>query len=73
MALPKIETANELSDDDLQVEIVAVKKELFDYRLKLATRQTVKPHMFKHAKHKLSQLMTVERSRQVQAQASGES
>jgi large subunit ribosomal protein L29 len=73
MALPKIQTLEELSDEDLQEEIVAVKKELFDYRLKLATRQVVKPHMFKHAKHKLSQLMTVERSRQVKAQASGES
>jgi large subunit ribosomal protein L29 len=73
MALPKIQTLEELSDEGLQEEIVAVKKELFDYRLKLATRQVVKPHMFKHAKHKLSQLMTVERSRQVKAQASGES
>ncbi|WP_019500660.1 50S ribosomal protein L29 [Pseudanabaena sp. PCC 6802] len=73
MALPKIQVANELSDEDLQTEIVAVKKELFNYRLKLATRQPVQPHMFKHAKHKLAQLMTVERSRQIQAQASGES
>ncbi len=72
MAFPNIQTANELSDDDLQSEIIAVKKELFDFRLKMATRQPVKPHMFGHAKHRLAQLMTVERARQIQAQATGE-
>jgi large subunit ribosomal protein L29 len=72
MALPNIKIANELSDEDLQSEILAAKKELFDFRLKLATRQTVKPHMFSHVKHRLSQLMTVERTRQIQAQSTGE-
>jgi large subunit ribosomal protein L29 len=72
MALPNIQTANELSDEDLQSEILAIKKELFDFRLKIATRQTVKPHMFGHAKHRLAQLMTVERTRQIQALATGE-
>lgn len=72
MAFPKIQAANELSDEDLQSEILAIKKELFDFRLKLATRQTVKPHMFSHAKHRLAQLMTVERARQIKAQAAGE-
>ncbi|NKB17602.1 MAG: 50S ribosomal protein L29 [Pseudanabaena sp. CRU_2_10] len=72
MAFPNIQTANELSDEDLQSEILAVKKELFDFRLKMATRQPVKPHMFSHAKHRLAQLMTVERARQIQAHATGE-
>jgi large subunit ribosomal protein L29 len=72
MPLPNIQTANELSDEGLETEILAVKKELFDFRLKMATRQPVKPHMFGHAKHRLAQLMTVERSRQIQAQATGE-
>ncbi len=72
MALPDIQTANQLSDEDLESEILAIKKELFDFRLKIATRQTVKPHMFSHAKHRLAQLMTVERTRQIQAQATGE-
>jgi large subunit ribosomal protein L29 len=72
MALPNIQAANGLSDEDLQSAILAVKKELFDYRLKIATRQTVKPHMFGHAKHRLAQLMTVERARQIQAQVTGE-
>lgn len=63
MPLPKIQTARELSNEELEAEIVAVKRELFNLRLKKATRQPVKPHEFGHAKHRLSQLMTVERER----------
>ena len=67
MALPKVQETRELSDDELQAQILTVKKELFDLRFKLATRQPVQPHQFKHAKHSLSQLMTVERERQSRA------
>jgi large subunit ribosomal protein L29 len=67
MTLPKVQSARELSDDELQAQILAVKKELFTLRLKSATRQLVKPHEFGHAKHRLAQLMTVERERQSRA------
>lgn len=67
MALPKVQETRELSEEDLQAQILATKKELFDLRFKLATRQPVKPHQFKHAKHRLSQLLTVERERQSRA------
>jgi large subunit ribosomal protein L29 len=63
MPLPKISEARELSDDKLAAEIVAVKKQLFQLRLQKATRQLEKPHQFKHAKHRLAQLMTVETER----------
>ena len=63
MPLPKISEARELTDEKLVEEIFAVKKQLFQLRLQNATRQLDKPHQFKHARHRLSQLMTVESER----------
>lgn len=72
MALPKIGDIRELTDEQLTEEIAGVKKELFNLRFQKATRQLETGfHQFKHLRHKLSQLMTVERERQLQA-ASGE-
>lgn len=65
MALPKIADARKLSDEELAEEILAVKRELFQLRLEQATRRLEKPHLFKHAKHRLSQLLTVEREREL--------
>ncbi len=65
MALPKIEDARKLGDEELAEEILAVKRELFQLRLEQATRRLEKPHLFKHKKHRLSQLLTVERERQL--------
>ena len=63
MPLPKISEARELSDEKLAEEIVAVKKQLFQLRLQKATRQLEKPHQFRHAHHRLAQLLTVEGER----------
>ncbi|MFN6561679.1 MAG: 50S ribosomal protein L29 [Nostoc sp. ChiSLP01] len=63
MPLPKISEARELSDDKLSEEILAVKRQLFQLRLQKATRQLDKPHQFRHAKHRLAQLLTVEGER----------
>ena len=71
MALPKIEEARKLSDEELAEEILAVKRELFQLRLEPATRRLEQPHLFKHTKHRLSQLLTVEREREIAA-AKGE-
>jgi large subunit ribosomal protein L29 len=71
MALPKIEEARKLKGDDLSAAILAVKRELFQLRLEQATRRLEKPHLFKHAKHRLAQLLTVEREREIAA-AKGE-
>lgn len=71
MALPKIEDARKLGEDELAEEILAVKRELFQLRLEQATRRLEKPHLFKHAKHRLAQLLTVEREREL-AEAKGE-
>jgi large subunit ribosomal protein L29 len=53
----------ELKALDLEVlntEVLNTKKQLFDLRLKKATRQSFKPHLFKHNKRKIAQLLTVE-------------
>ncbi|ACK72092.1 ribosomal protein L29 [Gloeothece citriformis PCC 7424] len=65
MALPKIEDARKLSDEELAEEIAATKRKLFDLRFQQATRRLEKPHEFKHTKHRLGQLMTVEREREI--------
>jgi large subunit ribosomal protein L29 len=65
MALPKIEEARELSDEALAEEVLATKRQLFNLRLQQATRRLEKPHEFKHARHRLAQLLTVERERQI--------
>lgn len=75
VALSKIETIRELSDEELAQEIVNVKRQLFELRFQKATRQLEQGvHQFKHARHRLAQLMTVQRERQINAIASnGES
>ncbi len=63
MPLPKIQEFRELTDADLDTAIADAKKELFQLRFQKGTRRMDKPHQFKHLKHKLSQLMTLERER----------
>ncbi|MFQ3616544.1 MAG: 50S ribosomal protein L29 [Cyanobacteriota bacterium] len=67
MALPKISEVRDLSDQELSEQIVAAKKQLFDLRFQKATRQLEKTHQFRHVRHRLAQLMTVERERQLAA------
>jgi large subunit ribosomal protein L29 len=69
MSLTKIKEARELSDAAVAEQILAVKRQLMDLRLLQATGRMEKPHLFKHAKHRLAQLMTVERERQIAAEA----
>jgi large subunit ribosomal protein L29 len=63
MALPKIADARNLSDEELAEQIVTAKQQLFELRLQKATRQLDKPHLFKHSKHRIAQLLTVEQER----------
>lgn len=73
MALPKIEDARALSNEELHEEIASVKKQLFDLRFQMATRQLETTHEFKHRKHQLAQLMTVESERAIATKLSDES
>lgn len=63
MAFPKIADALTLTDEELTQEILAIKRQLVDLRLLKATGRLEKPHLFKHTKHRLSQLLTLEGQR----------
>lgn len=69
MPLPKIQEARNLSDEELAQEILATKQKLFELRLLQATRRLETTHEFKHNRHRLAQLLTVERERQIAAAA----
>lgn len=65
MALPKIADVRALTDDQIADEIITAKRKLFELRFQQATRRLEKPHEFKHTRHRLAQLLTVERERQL--------
>ncbi len=67
MPLPKIDEARKLNDEELVDEILAAKRQLFNLRFQKATGRLEKTHEFKHTRHRLAQLLTVERERQIQA------
>lgn len=65
MAFPKIEEVRNLSDSEIVEEIMAAKRKLFELRLEKATGRLEKPHEFKHTRHRLAQLLTVEHERKL--------
>ncbi|NEP17221.1 MAG: 50S ribosomal protein L29 [Leptolyngbya sp. SIO4C1] len=66
MALSKMEDIRKLSAEEVTEEIAKIKRELFELRFQKATRQMETGfHQFKHARHRLAQLMTVEREQQL--------
>ena len=71
MPLSKIADARKLSDEEISTEILAAKRKLFELRLQQATRRLEKPHEFRHTRHRLAQLMTVERERQLNITPTG--
>ena len=57
MSLPKYKELERISKlTDINQEIFIIQKDLFDLRLKRSTSQAIKPHLFKYAKRRLSQL-----------------
>ncbi|BFM39800.1 50S ribosomal protein L29 [Synechocystis sp. LKSZ1] len=72
MPLPKIADARKLNAEELAEEILAAKRKLFELRFQQATRRLEKNHEFKHTRHRLAQLLTVERERELTAQSSEE-
>jgi large subunit ribosomal protein L29 len=57
MSLPKYKELENISNlTDIDQKIFIIQKDLFDLRLNRATSQATKPHLFKHAKRRLSQL-----------------
>ena len=68
MAFLPLSELKSFDKETLAKEIVAKKKQLFELRLKKATRQSFKPHLFKHNKRKIAQLLTLESEKQQQIQ-----
>ncbi|MDA0672852.1 MAG: 50S ribosomal protein L29 [Cyanobacteria bacterium] len=70
MAFPKMDDIRQLSDQEIADEIVAVRRRLFDLRFQKATRKLESGfHQFKQERHRLAQLMTLQRQRQGAEQA----
>jgi large subunit ribosomal protein L29 len=65
MPLPKVEEARKMSNEQLADAILSAKRELFNLRLQKATRRLEKPHQFKHLRHRIAQMMTVIREREI--------
>lgn len=69
MAFPKVEEVREMSDQEIADNILDIKKQLANLRLMQATGRLEKPHEFKHARHRLAQLLTIEQERRSQAES----
>nr|WOA02434.1 ribosomal protein L29 [Gloiopeltis furcata] len=63
MPFTKIKDLRDLDLASIESEIIKLKKEFFFLKVKQATKQPVKPHIFKNTKHKLAQLLTLERQK----------
>nr|QVY58248.1 50S ribosomal protein L29 [Eucheuma denticulatum] len=59
MSFHKIESIKNFNIEEIEQNIIQIKKEIFDLQIKKYTRQELKNHIFKHKKHKLAQLMTL--------------
>jgi large subunit ribosomal protein L29 len=58
MTLPKYKDLKDLNTSKLiEEEIFLIQKELFNLRIKKATNQSIKSHLFKHLKRRLAQLL----------------
>jgi ribosomal protein L29 len=65
MTLPQIKDSRRLSDEELAKEIISAKKQLFKLRIAMATSDFKQTHLIAHTKHRIGQLLTVERERQI--------
>jgi large subunit ribosomal protein L29 len=73
MARPSIADVRKLNDGDINAQIDATRRELFDLRFQQATRRLENPHRFKEARIKLAHLLTVQGERQRTATATSAS
>ncbi|CCP38127.1 50S ribosomal protein L29 (plastid) [Chondrus crispus] len=63
MAFTKINNIQDLTNEKIEARIIEIKKDLLQLKIKKATRQSFKPHIFKHKRHELAQLLTIETKR----------
>ncbi len=63
MATKQTTELRELTDTDISEQIQAIRRELFDLRFQKATSQLTNTHLFKKARTKLAQLLTLQNER----------
>lgn len=57
MSLPKYNELKDLTSIfDIDQEILILQKKLFDFKMQKSKTQAIKPHLFIHAKRRISQL-----------------
>nr|YP_010338780.1 ribosomal protein L29 [Glaucosphaera vacuolata]UNJ18730.1 ribosomal protein L29 [Glaucosphaera vacuolata] len=59
MATQNIKEIRQLTREELDQEILLIKKELLNLRFKKSTRQSFQPHLFKRYRRRLAQLLTI--------------
>ena len=64
MAKPNIADTRKLSGDQINEQVNATRRELFELRFQQATRRLEHPHRFKEARIKLAHLLSVQLERQ---------
>jgi len=69
MPLSKASELRKFTDQELGDEILSAKRQLFDLRFQRGTRRLEKTHEIKHTRHRLAQLLTIERERQIAAES----
>jgi large subunit ribosomal protein L29 len=65
MSSSDISELRKLDSDLLDEKIISIRKELADLRVKKATRQEFKPHVFKQKRLNLAQLLTIKSQNEI--------
>ena len=63
MALTKYQDFKKLNDTELDDLILKLKKELLFLRIQKVNFSSLQPHLFRHTKHQLAQLLTWKREK----------
>ena len=63
MALTKYKDFNNLNDKELDELILKLKKELLFLRIQKVNFSSFQPHLFRHTKHQLAQILTCKRKK----------
>lgn len=59
MSLPKIKDIKNLSIKEIDTQVEQLKIEILNLKIQKSAREAIKPHVYKHKKHQLAQLLTV--------------
>ena len=65
MSFSDIRELRKLDSDTIDEKIISIQKELADLRVKKATRQEFKPHVFKQKRLNLAQLLTIKSQNEI--------